>query len=188
MAEDLQNLLELGVQIESITCDGHKSLLKAVKVVCPDVQLQRCVIHIQRMCRIWLSNKPKSDVGKELRLIISKLHLIQSYHDRDYWIVSLINWYEKHKDFINQKSYNIETGRYWYTHKLIRRSFSVIKRALPEMFKYLDNSRIPKSTNGLESFFGHLKGNLNIHRGLSYVHRKQFIQWYLYFKNKDKLH
>ena len=28
------------------------------------------------------------------------------------------------------------------------------------MFEYLDNERIPKSTNGLESFFGHLKGHL----------------------------
>lgn len=28
MKEDLENLLALGVQIESITCDGHKSLLK----------------------------------------------------------------------------------------------------------------------------------------------------------------
>ncbi|MEQ8244318.1 MAG: transposase, partial [Fulvivirga sp.] len=31
LAEDLSNLLQLGVQIESITCDGHKALLKAIK-------------------------------------------------------------------------------------------------------------------------------------------------------------
>lgn len=30
LAEDLSNLLKLGVQIESITCDGHRSLLKAI--------------------------------------------------------------------------------------------------------------------------------------------------------------
>ena len=27
--EDLQNLLAVGIQIDSITCDGHKSILKA---------------------------------------------------------------------------------------------------------------------------------------------------------------
>ena len=43
------------------------------------------------------------------------------------------------------------------------------------MFHYLDNNRIPKSTNGLESFFGHLKGNLNIHRGLSYATAKSLF-------------
>ena len=29
--EDLDNLIKLGVQIESITTDGHKSILKAIK-------------------------------------------------------------------------------------------------------------------------------------------------------------
>ena len=61
----------------------------------------------------------------------------------------------------------------------------VIKKALPDMFPYIDNPRIPKTTNGLESFFGHLKGNLNIHRGLSHAHRKEFILWYLFLKNKQ---
>jgi len=31
--EDLNNLARLGVQIESITTDGHKSILKAIKKV-----------------------------------------------------------------------------------------------------------------------------------------------------------
>lgn len=183
MAEDLANLLNLGVQIESITCDGHKSLLKAVRDTCPEVALQRCIVHVQRMCRIWLSTRPKSEAGKELRQIISKVHTIELLLQRDYWLVSLIRWHDKHKDYISQKSINLNTGRYWYTHKLVRRSFMTIKNALPNMFEYLKNERIPKSTNGLESFFGHMKGHLNIHRGLSEKHRKQYIQWYLYFKN-----
>lgn len=185
MAEDLSNLLQLGVKIESITCDGHRALLKAIKHACPEVMLQRCLVHIQRMSLNWLSGNPKSDAGKELRKIISKLHFIENNVQRDYWIVSVIKWQEIYKDYINQKSINPETGRYWYTHKMVRRVFMTIKRALPDMFKYLDNKRIPKSTNGLESFFGHLKGHLNVHRGLSRTHRKQFIQWYLYFKNKQ---
>lgn len=132
-----------------------------------------------------MSKKPKSDAGIELRRIISKVHLIKTPLDRDYWIVSPIRWHEQFEEFVNEKSYNQETGRYWYTHKLVRRSFTVIKKALPDMFHYLDNPRIPKSTNGLESFFGHLKNNLNIHRGLSKQHRKEFIIWYLYFKNSS---
>jgi hypothetical protein len=31
MKEDLENLIKLGIQIESITTDGHKSILKAIK-------------------------------------------------------------------------------------------------------------------------------------------------------------
>jgi hypothetical protein len=184
LKEDLENLLKLGVQIESITCDGHRALLKAVRKVCRQAVVQRCLVHIQRMCRIWLTASPQSQPGIELRRIVSKLHLIKTITDRDYWIVSLVEWYNQHQDFINEKSFNIESSRYWYKHKMVRRSFMVIKKALPDMFHYLDNPRIPKSTNGLESFFGHLKGNLNIHRGLSHSHRKEFILWYLYLKNK----
>jgi AraC-like DNA-binding protein len=186
LKEDLENLLALHVQIESITCDGHKSLLKAIKRVCPQVILQRCVVHIQRMCRIWLTTHPKTIPGLELRSIVSRLHTIKNPTERDYWIVSLIQWHDRHKDFINEKSYQLTTGRYWYKHKLVRRSFMVIKRALPYMFNYLENERIPKSTNGLESFFGHLKGHLAVHRGLSNKHRRNFIQWYLYFKNASR--
>jgi AraC-like DNA-binding protein len=184
LKEDLENLLELGVQIESITCDGHKAQLKAIRKVCKQVTLQRCVVHVQRMCQIWLRMRPKTEAGIELRAIVTQLHRINTTLKRDYWIVSLVHWYEKHKDFINEKTVNLESGRYWYKHKMVRRSFIVIKKALPDLFHYLDNPKIPKSTNGLESFFGHLKGHLNVHRGLSKEHRKNFIRWYLYFKNK----
>ena len=181
--EDLANLLKLGVQIESITCDGHRALLKAVKKECKHVIVQRCLVHIQRMCRIWLSSRPKSTAGYELKKIVGVLHKIKNQDDWGYWIVSLINWYREYESFINEKSYNSLTGRYWYKHKMIRRSFTTIKRALPNMFHYLQNDRIPKTTNGLESFFGHLKSHLVVHRGLSKQHRKSFITWYLYLKN-----
>lgn len=188
LKEDLENLLKLGVQIESITCDGHKALLKAIRKACKEVIVQRCLVHIQRMCKIWLTRHPQSQAGLELRRIVSRMHLIRNDSERDYWIVSLVKWHQQHEEFLNEKSFNVDSSRYWYTHKLVRRSFMVIKKALPDMFCYLDNPRIPKSTNGLESFFGHLKGHLNVHRGLSPSHKKEFILWYLYLKNKQSGH
>lgn len=183
--EDLENLLKLGVQIESITCDGHKSILKAVRKSCRHVVVQRCLVHIQRMCRIWLTMRPKSLAGFDLKQIISKLHTINTKEDWGYWVVNLISWHRAYESFLKEKSYNLQTGRYWYKHKMVRRCFMVIKRALPNMFHYLDNPRIPKSTNGLESFFGHLKGHVQIHRGLSKEHRRNFIKWYLFFRNQN---
>jgi len=182
--EDLENLLKLEVRIESITCDGHKAILKAIRKTCKDVTVQRCLVHIQRMSRIWLTMRPQSEAGKQLRMIISQLHRINTLLERDYWIVRLVKWYDSHQLFVNEKSYHLNTERYWYKHKLVRRSFMVIKKALPDMFHYLENPRIPKSTNGLESFFGHLKNHLTVHRGLSNQHHREFIRWYLYFKNQ----
>jgi hypothetical protein len=182
--EDLDNLLALGVQIESITCDGHKALLKALRKSCPEVMVQRCLVHIQRMCRIWLTMRPRSPAGLELRSIVGQLHRIKDYEQRDCWLVSLVRWHQEYEAYLNEKSFSVQSGRYWYKHKMVRRSFNVVRRALPHMFHYLDNPSIPKSTNALESFFGHLKTHITLHRGLSKEHRKNFIKWYLYFRNQ----
>jgi len=185
ISEDLQNLLDLGICIESVTCDGHVNTIKAIRKVSPDTIVQRCLVHIQRETLSWLTRKPKSQSAIELRLIVKELHLIKNREDWGYWVVKLVKWYEKHKDFVNEKTYYSQTNRYWYTHKSVRRSFIHIKRALPDMFHYLDNQDIPKSTNGLESFFGHLKQNISIHRGLSKEHYKNYIKWYLFFKSNE---
>jgi hypothetical protein len=186
ISEDLQNLILLGIRIESVTCDGLPNIIKAVRKVCPETIVQRCVVHIQRECLIWLTRNPQSQAGKDLRCLVKQIHLIKDRTLWGYWVVDLVAWYEQYKDFINEKSYYEPTERYWYTHKMLRRAFIHIKRALPDMFHYLDNADIPKSTNGLESFFGHLKQNIAIHRGLSKSHYKNYIKWYLYFKSNEK--
>ena len=189
IAEDIKKLLEIGVQIESVTCDGLSNIIKAVRKSSPETIIQRCVVHIQRETLNWLTRKPKSQAGIELRQIVRCLHLIKNRDDWGYWVVRLMKWYESHKDFVNTKTYYQQTQRYWFTHKSVRRSFIHIKRALPDMFHYLDNNNIPKSTNGLESFFGHLKQNISIHRGLSKEHYKNYIKWYLFFKsNEDRFY
>lgn len=185
--EDLANLLNLGLDIASITCDGHKATLKAIKKIMPGVTVQRCLVHIQRMCLLWITANPTYDAGKELRSIVSLIHQINTHNDRQAWVLQLFAWESKFKDFLKEKSYKPETGRYWYKHKLIRRSFLTIKRALPNMFCYLDNNNIPKTTNGIESYFGHLKNHLDLHRGLTKNHRINFIKWYIFFRNKSRL-
>jgi len=184
--EDLNNLLSLGIIIESVTCDGLRNILQSIKKSSPNTIIQRCLAHIQRESLMWLTKNPKSEAGIELRSIVKTLHLIQTKDQWGYWIVDLVNWHEKHKSFVNEKTYKTETQRYWYTHKSVRKAFIHIKRALPDMFQYLENPRIPKTTNGLESFFGHLKQNVSIHRGLSKDHYKNYIKWYLFFKSNEK--
>lgn len=182
--EDLDNLIKLGVQIESVTTDGHKSILKAIKKSMPDVITQRCLVHIQRMCLIWLTRFPKHPAGIELRRHVLLLMKIKSHNDRIYWTQELEKWYQCHKDYLKERTYSNESGRYWYTHKLLRRSYTTMKRALPNMFHYLNNPRIPRTTNGIEGFFSHLKNHLDLHRGLTLEHRINFIKWYVYLSNE----
>ena len=132
--EDLDNLIRLGVHIESVTSDGHKSILKAIKKSMPDVLAQRCLVHIQRMCLLWLTRFPKHEPGKELKALVLMLFKIKTNNDRLYWTQSLEAWHLKHKDYLMERTYNQQTQRYWFTHKLVRRSYYTIKKALPNMF------------------------------------------------------
>jgi hypothetical protein len=181
--EDLDNLIKLGVHIESITTDGHKSILKAIKKSLPDVRVQRCLVHIQRMCLLWLTRFPKHIAGIELRELVLMLLQIKTHNDRVDWARSLHLWYVRHKAYLQEKTINEQTSRYWYKHKLIRRSYFTIKRAMPNMFHYLANPLIPNTTNGIEGFFSHLKNHLDLHRGLTMEHRINFIKWYVYLSN-----
>ncbi len=181
--EDLDNLIKLGVQIESITTDGHKSILKAIKKSVPDALVQRCLVHIQRMCLLWLTRFPKHPAGAELRQLVLMLLRIKTENDRLYWTNELELWYNRHQQYLQQKTIHEQTGRYWYTHKLLRRSYFTIKRAMPNMFHYLANPAIPSTTNGIEGFFSHLKNHLDLHRGLTVQHRIDFIKWYIFLSN-----
>jgi len=122
--EDIENLVSLGVQIESITCDGHKALLKAIRKACKQVTVQRCLVHIQRMCRIWLTMRHKSQASTDLRIIVNKLHTIKTHDQRNYWLASLVKWHIEYEGYLKEKSYS-NTGTYWY--KRVHFRFSQIK-------------------------------------------------------------
>lgn len=183
--EDLQNLFEIGIDIESVTCDGGASIIKSVRKVCKSIVIQRCMVHIQRECLIWLTKRPKSEAGTELRKLVCKIHKLKDEQRKQFWVKLFWCWAERHKYYLNQKTIKEDNNRSWYTHKMVRRCFVHIRRALPSMFHYLDNENIPSNTNSLESFFGHLKQNISLHRGLSKTHYQNYVKWYLYFRNKD---
>jgi transposase-like protein len=185
--EDLNNLKALNIQIVSVTCDGHRAILKAVRrVFRKEVPVQRCLVHIQRMSRIWLTQEPKSPAGRELLAITQKIHTIQTEEQRQVWLRAPYDWDLKHREFINELSINQLTGGTWYKHKMLRRVRRLLINAFPDMFHFLHDPQIPRSTNALESFFGHLKDNLSVHRGMSIKNRKNFIKWYLHLRNDEQ--
>jgi transposase-like protein len=112
--EDLVNLLNLGLEIASITCDGHKATLKAIKKAMPQVVVQRCLVHIQRMGLLWITANPTSDAAKELRSLVLRIHRIETHNDKQHFEQCLQAWEKKFHDFLKEKSYKQETERYWY--------------------------------------------------------------------------
>ena len=183
ICEDLENIRSLGIEVESVTTDGGSGIIKAVRQVFPQAVRQRCLAHIQRECLTWLTRNPKSEAGLELRQIAMTISAIKTNNDRLYWCGMFRDWHERHKEYLNARTTSKVSDSEWYTHKMVRKAYIHLRRALPDMFRFIENPRIPKTTNALESFFGHLKENISIHRGLSFRHYQNYLKWYLYFRN-----
>lgn len=188
MVEDLRNIQRLGIEIESVTSDGGANIIKAVRKACPKAVRQRCLAHIQRECLTWLTKHPKGDAAKSLRHIAALICKVETRNDMLYWKQMLNEWHGLHGDYINDKTVNEVSHNEWFTHKMVRKAYVHIRRALPDMFHFLDNPRIPKTTNALESYFGHLKENISLHRGLSRKHYQNYVKWYIYFRERDNKH
>lgn len=182
--EDLMNLKKLGVDVYSATCDGHKSRLKSVLKVFPNAVIQRCVVHVKRQSLSWLGKCPKLMQAQELLTIIRPITSLNTIEEVSCWLAHFYKWYIQNEPFINEQSVHEQTGRMWYTHKNLRSSCRHLINAIPHLFSYINDGAIPKTTNELEGYFTHLKEKLTLHKGLRFEKRKNFIKWYLHFKNK----
>jgi hypothetical protein len=184
--EDLENLKNLGVAVYSVTCDGHKAILKAVSKVYPNAMIQRCLVHVKRQIKNYLSSNPKIEQAQQLLSISRRITQIKTVEQAQYWLVDFHNWHQKHRSFLEEKSFNEQSGRWWYTHKNLHLASSHLINAIPNMFCYLNDASIPYTTNQLEGYFTHLKEKLTLHRGLRFESKKSFIKWYIYFKNQPR--
>lgn len=160
-----------------ITMDGEQSVIRAIREVWPQTKIQRCLYHLQRQGLMWIRTFPKTQAGAELRALLSMLSSIQSFKDRDVFLELFHSWINAHYTFI--KSLPNTTVAF----KDLKRTVTLIKNALPDMFHYLYDPNIPATTNALEGFYSRLKSDYQRHRGLSTQHRINYLNWYCYFKN-----
>jgi len=136
------------------------------------------------MALAYLTRYPKYPAGRDLKNIILDLHKISDHEEQSEWIRRYRDWETEYHDFLNERNAFLSDKRL-YKHFGIRQAKAQVGNTLSNLFHYLDNPKIPKSTNGLECRFSYLKNNLRIHRGLSKEHRKSFLLWYNWFKYND---
>lgn len=176
---DLDQLKAKGVICSSITSDGGKGLNTAVNLIYPDIPHQRCVVHVRRQGLVWLTRTPKTVPGQQLKPLIQELSKIETWEQANQWTKAILDWEHKWNSFLKQRTYFPGTRRWWYTHRSLRKVRSLIIYAIPDLFHYLDDSFIPKTSNGLEGRFGSLKNHYRQHRGLSKKRREAYLAWYL---------
>jgi hypothetical protein len=176
--EDLEVLKnEFKYKIEWFVLDWSKAIIKAVMKVYPEAKIQRCLTHIHRQARNKITRKPKTKAWKELKKLIT----FKDFNNEKSFVKKINLWEEKHKDFINEKTYKWKDYR--YTHPNLRSARIHILNAVPYMFHYLYDENIKKSNNDLESLNWTLSNQINRHKWLRIDRLISFISLWIYERN-----
>ncbi|MBI5472220.1 MAG: transposase, partial [Ignavibacteriae bacterium] len=155
------NLRQRGITPKTATVDGNPHLIRALRRHWPSIIIQRCLVHVQRQGLSWCRRFPKRTDAKHLRLLFLRVMAIHTLDERDAFLADVRTWEERFGDRIGESR---ETG--WVFSDL-KRARSMLLAALPNMFHYLDDPNIQRSTNPLEGYFARLKQRYRQHRGLS---------------------
>ncbi len=168
-------MMNEGLQPRSFTVDGNPHVIRVLRMLWPDVVIQRCLVHIQRQGLAWCRRSPKTVYARQLRRIFLRVTRIATVAERDAFFNLVATWEERYGDEISARK---EAGRVFSD---IKRARSMLLHALPDMFHYLDDPYISTTTNGLEGYFSRLKSHYRQHRGLSSRKRPNYFAWYFHF-------
>lgn len=173
----LLNLKSLGLNPKAFTLDGHRHVIKALLEVWPKLIIQRCLFHIERQGLQWLRSFPKSQVSKDLRVILKSSGVMKTKKDMFSFLTNYTQWREKYYKVVRS------LPRTSSVNKDIKKSMALIDNALNDMFHFVKDRNILSTTNYLESFFAQLKHRYRSHKGLSPKHKITYLKWYCYYKN-----
>lgn len=165
-----------GLNPLSATIDGSLQQIKYIKEAWESLIIQRCLVHIQRQGLSWLRQKPKRIDAIELRDLLLQVLYIKTKEQSENFIKGFKLWEDR---FGLALARSTNRGKEFSD---LLRTRSMIINALPNMFNYLDNPEISKTTNALKGYFGRLKQKYRVHRGLSPQKRKNYFSWYFYLK------
>jgi len=170
-------LRQAGLYPLYITMDGERAVMRVIREIWPKTKIQRCLYHIQREGMRWLRTYPKTQAGRELRELLKTLCQIDSVEAKEAFISAYRGWLDNNGTFVKSLPWNIVAC------KDLKRTMALLNNALPDMFHYLEDRKIPKTTNLMESYYSRLKADYRRHRGLSKRHRISYLAWYSFFHN-----
>ena len=156
---DLRDELEsLGYTILSVTGDGFSG----IKAAFFDIPYQMCHVHMERLVVHGTTQKPQTEAGQVLLALIRTLHDTNSHE----FHVRFELYKKRYRDFLNEKSFYKESGRWDWTHRDLRQAVMRIERHKKYLFTYEHDHNIVKNTNSIEGHFSHIKQRVGAHRGV----------------------
>ncbi len=180
-----------------VVIDGGSGLALALRDCWPQTRVQRCLVHVQRNIRRYLTMRPRTLAGKELRALSLTLTRITTRDQAVAWQVQLHAWHQQHAGLINAKTYLTQTGvrpmgvsskaTWWWTHERLRKAYQLLARLSQQevLFTYLDEEfqglGISWTTNRIEGGANAgIKDLLRRHRGMTSPHQRRAVEWWCY--------
>lgn len=159
-----------GWVIKGVVVDGKRGMLKVFE----GIPVQMCQFHQMKNVTKYLTRKPETVAGQELRNIMLTL----SKSNQKEFSLLLEKWHNRYKEYIKERTEVTGTKHWYYTHKKVRSAYLSLERNLPYLFTYqkYPELNIPNTTNSLDGSFVHLKDKVNIHHGLRKDRRYKMIR------------
>ena len=170
-----QRLTNHGIVLKTATIDGNPSLFRMLRAVWPDILIQRCLVHIQRQGLMWCRHNPKRADARSLRKIFQDVLSVHTHQEKHNFLRRVEVWETRFGAPFDHRG----TIHGWVATDL-QKARSMLLKALPYMFQYLDDEKIPFSTNMAEGYFSRLKKRYRAHQGIVLKHREHYFRWYFH--------
>lgn len=156
---------------EVVVADGQKGVARFVKRWWPQTAFQRCHFHLVSLVIHYLSRNPKNEAGQQILDLLYRLKYVKTFEDRDQWKLLHHIWEKQYEKVFNEK--NELDG---YVHQKLRSVRFIVRRAVPNLFTYLDYPGCPNTTNLVEGWVNTaIAEGLRRHRGLHLSQKKTLV-------------
>ncbi len=167
---------------EVVVADGEKGVAHFVKRYWPTTGFQRCHFHMVKLVIQYLSRNPKEEAGIEILKLMYQLKYVKHHEDKERWLMFHTIWEKRFMKVFNEKN---ESGQ--YVHRKLRSVRFILRRALPNLFTYLDFPGCPNTTNLVEGWVNAaLAEALRRHRGLHLSQKKILVSIILSHLTREK--
>ena len=168
----LNHLKKQGWTFSSVTVDGRKGTICLINSLLPSTPVQFCLFHQKAIIRRYLTAKPKTLCGKELRALTSFLGFVSE----EIFMECLDDLKIRYADFLKERNEQNQ-----FKHRRLRSALRSLRSNAPNLFAHqrFPDQAIPRTTNSCDGSFAHWKNKVRIHRGLKRERRSKMISFLL---------
>jgi len=156
---------------EVVVADGQKGMARFVKRWWHDTAFQRCHFHLVQNIIHYLSRNPREMAEIDILRLVYRLKHVKTYEERDKWKLLYRIWEKQY-----ERAFSMKNGSGNYQYRKLRSARFIMRRAIPDLFTYLDYPGCPNTTNLVEGWVNTaIAERLSRHRGLRLSQKKTLV-------------